>query len=124
MDTPIASRSFLLAVTAAASFMLSAVSAGADGPLLLERHQAAGVRCASCHKEEPPHTKPLNGVCVGCHGDQEKLAGLSSKATPNPHAPPHLAPGETQACDDCHHVHRPSEVSCADCHHSFQFDVK
>jgi len=92
--------------------------------LLLDRHQSAGIGCPSCHKETPPHVKPADSVCLGCHGDQAKLAQLTSKDAPNPHAPPHLAPGETQACDDCHHVHRASELSCVDCHHSFQLDVK
>ncbi len=95
-----------------------------DAPLLLDRHKAAGLTCASCHKEKPPRTKSPNKRCLDCHGGQEKLAAKTSKVTPNPHAPPHLAAGDVQACDDCHHIHQPSEVACADCHHGFHFNVK
>ena len=43
---------------------------------------------------------------------------------PNPHAPPHLPAGEAQFCAECHHVHRPSEVSCTSCHREFNFNQK
>lgn len=95
-----------------------------DGPLLINKHQAAGLTCAQCHRESPPRSLPANSVCVGCHGDQAKLAALTTKSDPNPHAPPHLPAGETQVCADCHHVHKQSEVSCSDCHRSFHFNIK
>ncbi|MGP0088644.1 MAG: cytochrome c3 family protein [Xanthobacteraceae bacterium] len=97
---------------------------GDDRSLLIDRHEAAGLQCGSCHHESPPSAAAPNSACLSCHGDQARLAGLTSNAVPNPHAPPHLESGEAQTCSDCHHIHKPSEVSCSDCHHSFQFNVK
>ena len=34
------------------------------------------------------------------------------------------AAGDTQACNDCHHVHKASEVACTECHRGFKFNVK
>ena len=101
-----------------------ASSRAADDDLLLRTHQAAGVNCRSCHAESPPHGAPANAVCVDCHGGQAKVAERTRQIKPNPHAPPHLAAGETQICGDCHHVHHPSEVACTECHHSFHFNPK
>jgi hypothetical protein len=56
--------------------------------------------------------------------DQQALANKTSAAIPNLHAPPHLAAGEIQNCDECHHVYRKSEVSCSTSHREFEFDVK
>ncbi|MGZ5876336.1 MAG: cytochrome c3 family protein [Bradyrhizobium sp.] len=95
-----------------------------DRPLLIEIHRTAGLKCAQCHREQPPKLVPPNTTCLGCHGDQQALASKTSAAMPNPHAPPHLAAGETQVCTECHHVHRRSEVSCSTCHREFEFDVK
>lgn len=95
-----------------------------DRRSLIDRHRDKGLTCGSCHAEQPPRLKPADSVCARCHGDQARLAILTSKASPNPHASPHLSPGETLACGDCHHVHRPSEVSCTTCHQDFDFDVK
>jgi nitrate/TMAO reductase-like tetraheme cytochrome c subunit len=110
------------------SFLLvdffSLSSLAADNKLLIDRHKAAGLECGSCHSESPPQAAPSNSKCIGCHGDQAKLAAQTKYASPNPHAPPHLSPGETQACQDCHHVHKQSEITCTDCHRSFQFNIK
>ena len=94
------------------------------GQLLIETHRAAGVNCGQCHQEKPPALKPPPDVCLACHGDQATLAKKSENASPNPHAPPHAPSGETQICTECHHVHRPSEVSCSNCHRDFFFNVK
>lgn len=96
----------------------------ADDQLLIAKHRAAGLNCAQCHEEKPPARTPSIRVCTGCHGDQQALARKTENASPNPHAPPHAAPGETQACTECHHVHRPSEVTCTSCHRDFFFNVK
>jgi hypothetical protein len=109
---------------AAAVTLASGILYANDRPLLIETHRAAGVECAQCHREQPPKLPPANAVCLGCHGQQQALASKTSAASPNPHAPPHLAEGETQVCTDCHHVHRRSEVSCSTCHPDFYFDVK
>lgn len=95
-----------------------------DARSLLEIHQGKGLNCASCHTEAPPQVPPPTTKCTGCHGDQATVAARTKNETPNPHAPPHLAPGETQNCEECHHVHKPSEVTCTDCHHSFEFNIK
>jgi hypothetical protein len=109
---------FLAAVSAFGTEPAAPAAAG------LERHQKAGLTCRSCHKEEPP-TSPVPGdQCMTCHGDLAKLVQKSSKAVPNPHASPHLNPGEQPNCGDCHHIHKPSEVSCLNCHQDFKFTVK
>jgi hypothetical protein len=95
-----------------------------EQPLLIEAHKSRGMTCARCHGETPAHSVPASQVCTACHGDQSALAQLTAKADPNPHASPHLTQGATQVCSDCHHIHRPSEVSCSDCHRSFKFNVK
>ena len=101
-----------------------AASDGAMAQALLELHQSRGLTCISCHAESLPQKAPASSKCADCHGDEAAVANRTSNKTPNPHAPPHLAPGETQNCEECHHVHKPSEVTCTDCHHSFNFDIK
>jgi hypothetical protein len=64
------------------------------GDDLIARLRAVGLNCAQCHEEKPPARTPSARVCVGCHGDQQVLARKTESATPNPHAPPHSAPGE------------------------------
>jgi len=71
----------------------------------LERHQKAGLVCQSCHKETPPQTTVPGAQCMDCHGDLAKLIEKSSKAIPNPHSSPHISPGETPKCEECHHIH-------------------
>ena len=91
-----------------------------QGTLLGEKHKAKGIDCSGCHTESPPAKPVPSAVCVKCHGDQAKLAQRTIKLTPNPHASPHLNPGEQPACEDCHHIHKPSENSCNKCH-EFKF---
>jgi hypothetical protein len=91
---------------------------------LLGIHQHTGITCGACHAEAPPQKAPPSSKCTSCHGDQAAVANRTANKTPNPHAPPHLAPGETQDCEECHHVHKPSEVTCMDCHHGFNFNIK
>jgi Cytochrome c3 len=92
--------------------------------LLIAAHRTTGVTCAQCHQEKPPARSPSSNVCLTCHGDQQALAKKTEGASPNPHAAPHATPGETQVCTECHHVHRPSEVTCTSCHRDFFFNVK
>jgi hypothetical protein len=115
-----------LSLAAGGLVMLGGVSAvrTAERPLLIEVHKAKGVSCGQCHKETATRSTPADQVCTDCHGDQASLALRTAKADPNPHASPHLSQGQTQACSDCHHIHRPSEVACSDCHRSFKFNVK
>lgn len=90
----------------------------------LERHQKAGLTCESCHKEAPPKDLVKGEKCLTCHGDLQKLITKSAKAVPNPHASPHLAPGEQPRCEECHHIHKPSEVSCLTCHQDFKYKMR
>jgi hypothetical protein len=87
----------------------------------LKRHQKARLTCQSCHKETPPKELVPREQCMTCHGDLAKLIAKSSKAVPNPHASPHISPGEQPKCEECHHIHKPSEVSCNSCHQDFKF---
>lgn len=108
----------VLSVLAAVSMfdMGQAAAVGAG----LERHLKAGLNCQSCHAESPPKEMVPGMKCMTCHGDLAKLVQKSSKAVPNPHASPHLSPGETPKCEECHHIHKPSEVSCLKCHEDFK----
>lgn len=89
----------------------------------IEKHQKAGLTCQSCHKESPPKDVVPGAQCMTCHGDMKKLLEKSSKAVPNPHASPHIAPGEQPKCEECHHIHKPSEVSCTSCHQDFKYKM-
>jgi hypothetical protein len=84
----------------------------AQGPLLGEKHKAVVVACAGCHAENPPKAQPQTAVCLGCHGEYEKVVARTGKLEPNPHAS-HLG---KVGCDKCHHVHKPSENYCGSCH--------
>ncbi len=109
----------------ASAFLIAFVTQlRADGDSLLQVHRNAGLNCTSCHTESPPQQASPDSKCTGCHGDQAAVGARTKNLTPNPHAPPHLAAGETQDCAECHHVHKTSEVTCTDCHHSFQFNMK
>ena len=79
---------------------------------LIDKHIAAGVNCASCHREAPPPKAPEMTVCLGCHGSYAGIAAKTASDQPNPHAS-HL--GEL-TCTACHHVHRASDAVCNDCH--------
>ena len=107
----------------AAATALPLTATAVDTTPMLEKHQAAGKKCASCHKESGAKKPVANKVCQDCHGPQPKLAERTAQAHPNPHAPPHLAAGEAQACNDCHKAHQPSEVACNECHRGFKFNI-
>lgn len=96
-------------------------SAPAFAQALHDIHEGAGVECTACHQQWPPEPDPPDSTCVACHGT---MLDQSSGLSPDPHASPHLAPDEVPACSDCHHIHRPSEVSCVMCHRGFRFEIK
>jgi fumarate reductase flavoprotein subunit len=85
---------------------------GAGHGFLIDKHRAAGVNCAGCHKDAPPPNAPQAMACLGCHGSYSQLAAKTAADQPNPHAS-HL--GEL-TCSACHHVHMASELFCAQCH--------
>ncbi|MBU2487042.1 MAG: cytochrome c3 family protein [Alphaproteobacteria bacterium] len=94
----------------------------AQGQALHDVHKEAGVACTACHKEEPAAVAPPNAVCVACHG---AMLGQDAPAVfPDPHRSPHLGPDEIPACNDCHKIHRESEVTCVMCHRGFEFQIK
>lgn len=90
----------------------------------LERHQKAGVNCQGCHAESPPKDMVPGSKCMACHGDLAKLVAKSGKAVPNPHASPHMNPGDVPKCEECHHIHKPAEVSCLKCHEDLKYNIK
>jgi len=107
-----------------AGLLISAQRLHGEDHLLIAVHRSAGVNCAQCHQEKPPSRAPSSDTCIGCHGDQQAVAKKTESASPNPHAAPHPPPSGGDACTDCHHVHRPSEVTCTSCHRDFFFNVK
>jgi hypothetical protein len=125
-NRPMRPRIFAFAaiMLSAGLFAASAQGAEPDARYLHGRHQAAGVKCASCHIETLPSAEPSSAKCLECHGPQEKLAGVTSLLMPNPHASPHLQPGQAVVCTECHHVHKQAEVTCLKCHQTFKFNVK
>jgi fumarate reductase flavoprotein subunit len=80
--------------------------------LLIQKHRAAGVKCAGCHAESPPSKAPQTAACAACHGNYSQIATKTSNVQPNPHAS-HM--GEVP-CDSCHHLHKPSVLYCNQCH--------
>jgi hypothetical protein len=102
---------FLVFAVGAVYFSVEALAQAK--PFLADRHGAKGLNCAACHKESPPKNVVASAVCLGCHGDAEKLAIKTGSVRPNPHDT-HL--GE-MACEECHRAHKPSVDACAKCHH-------
>lgn len=90
----------------------------------LNKHQSAGVSCQNCHTETPPSIVVPDNQCLSCHGDLAQLVEKTNKAYPNPHASPHIEPGNIPKCNDCHNIHKPSTVNCLQCHPEFKFNVK
>jgi hypothetical protein len=76
--------------------------------LLADKHKAAGVECADCHKETPPATEAPTAVCMTCHADYKDKASSSID--------PHNAHMTYERCGDCHHGHKESENQCMSCH--------
>jgi fumarate reductase flavoprotein subunit len=84
----------------------------AESVFLADKHKNRGMDCSGCHKERPPkHDVPM-AVCLGCHGDYQKVAAKTDKIDPNPHDS-HL--GEID-CGKCHHAHKVSVNACNECH--------
>ncbi len=87
------------------------------GALLADRHKAAKIECAQCHKDKPG-APVVAAVCSGCHPNVAKEEKIRAKL-PNPHK----AHMEYPDCSDCHHVHKASENQCAGCH-NFEFKMR
>lgn len=102
-----------------------------EGDLLAHKHAEAGISCHDCHEKgipekmdegikyvtgdyEVPMQKRDFGTrenCLKCH-DSEVVKEKTDFAESNPHASHY---GE-QDCNQCHSMHRESEVSCKKCH--------
>jgi hypothetical protein len=112
---PVAFASALagLAQLAVLSAFAQASSApGAGHGFLIDKHVAASMSCAQCHM---PNTAspPTTATCLSCHGGTyEKLAAVTAKDEPNPHASHR---GDVD-CAECHHVHKVSVTLCNQCH--------
>ena len=106
--------SALYTVAAAQSPTATAVAApGAGHGFLIDKHIAAGLTCSKCHAESPPAKGPDTATCLTCHGGTyAKLAAMTSKDDPNPHA---SHQGDVD-CAECHHVHTASVTLCDQCH--------
>ncbi len=89
------------------------------GGSLYRLHTAAGLTCASCHKESPPSTPVQTATCLSCHGSYDALADKTQNDSPNPHD---SHQGQLP-CESCHHVHMPSVSYCAQCHDQFHLNV-
>ncbi len=89
----------------------------AESVFLADKHKTRGMDCSGCHKENPPKQDVLMAVCLGCHGDYQKVAAKTNRLDPNPHDS-HL--GEIE-CRKCHHAHKASVNTCNECH---QMDMK
>jgi fumarate reductase flavoprotein subunit len=87
-------------------------SPGSGHGFLIDKHAAASVNCAACHRDAPPPNAPAMPACLGCHGSYSQIAAKTAAKQPNPHAS-HL--GELP-CAGCHHVHEASESLCDSCH--------
>ena len=99
-------------------FIIAGPIWAAQSTLLADVHQSKGIKCTSCHKEEPPKNQVGSSVCLECHGGQMKLIERTNKYDPNPHVSPH---SNKLVCEDCHHLHKPSEISCKVCHTNMEF---
>jgi len=85
---------------------------GAGHGFLIDKHAAKGVSCAQCHTQSTA-TPPTTATCLSCHGGTyEKLAAMTQKDEPNPHASHR---GDVD-CAECHHVHKASVTLCNQCH--------
>ena len=85
---------------------------GAGHGFLIDKHVAAGVTCAQCHKQSTA-TPPDMPTCLSCHGGSyAKLAEMTKGDEPNPHSSHR---GE-EPCASCHHVHMASVTLCNQCH--------
>lgn len=89
-----------------------AAAPGAGHGFLIDKHLAAGLNCASCHKESPPAKAPEMSMCESCHGSYDQIAAKTASDDPNPHQ---SHQGQVP-CETCHHVHQASESFCDQCH--------
>jgi len=94
------------------AFAQAPAAPGAGHGFLIDKHVTKGVSCAQCHTNSTA-TPPTMATCLSCHGGTyEKLAAITVKDQPNPHASHR---GDVD-CAECHHVHKASVTLCNQCH--------
>jgi fumarate reductase flavoprotein subunit len=94
------------------AFAQAPAAPGADHGFLIDKHVAARISCAQCHAQSTA-TPPPTATCLSCHGGTyAKLAAMTAKDAPNPHASHR---GDVD-CAECHHVHKASVTLCNQCH--------
>lgn len=91
--------------------VIAQAMAQASHQLLIDRHKAANVSCASCHGTGALSPSVAMATCLNCHGTYSQLADRT-RMEPNPHRS-HM--GEV-ACSSCHNVHKVSVSFCDQCH--------
>jgi hypothetical protein len=83
--------------------------------------------CAACHGNNvvPNDTASVvNGKCVTCHGDYDKMAALTKTKTKNPDINVHGSHlGPEIACSTCHQGHQESLAYCTYCHVNFNLPI-
>ncbi|MCE5274279.1 MAG: cytochrome c3 family protein [Deltaproteobacteria bacterium] len=112
----------LFLVTPMVCSVAGSSTALAADKFMADRHMDKGLKCSSCHNQNPPTRDVYKEDCLKCHGPEYKdLEKKTSKVVSkgeirNPHAGHN---GETQ-CDSCHHGHKAPEKdpeeACAACH--------
>lgn len=114
-------KSIIAALALAVSLAAGISSAqAADQKYLADRHIAAGMQCATCHKDGAPKAGAVvsKDTCKSCHNPAD-LAKATANLNPNPHYN-HL--GDVN-CTDCHKGHQQPQLMCNDCH-KFSLKVK
>lgn len=96
------------------SFVFLGTSLTVNATSLADRHASRGIKCNSCHTQEPPSTKNTGMKnCLACHGSTYAiLAKRTAKKEINFHDT-HV--GEVE-CKECHNGHKPSQLLCDQCH--------
>lgn len=78
---------------------------------LADKHQAEGLKCASCHGEGEKKRATMD-KCLKCHESYEKVALKTANMERNPHQG-HFVDLQ---CTTCHHGHKAPENYCGTCH--------
>ncbi|MDR0770095.1 MAG: cytochrome c3 family protein [Burkholderiales bacterium] len=83
--------------------------------------------CVACHSDNivPNDTASVvNGNCVSCHGNYDKMAAVSKAKAKNPNINVHDSHlGPEIACSTCHQGHQESLAYCSYCHSNFNLPI-
>jgi hypothetical protein len=96
------------------------IETGIEKPMFLgDRHQASGIECGSCHKEDPPSNSVSTDVCISCHNEYSP----SDKPASSDYMDPHNSHVTFSDCSECHNAHKTSKEFCSTCHGDMGFDI-